>query len=265
MAAAAPPGRGRARVDDADALYAIFAKGVPSPLSVLYREALRGKPLKSESITASEGMMLELWKLSSMPSQAAAVKALSRLGSEREGDWHLAGELSDWATKIAKRIRAMLHDIKKTVACAAARGGKGPAWAKVYIEQAVKGGLAESDHEVVAEVQDVGKAETAKDGGQAELPRTSSRRRGAKDAEQPEEAEAGDLALSAGYGGTPRRKPLKDGVPKDKDKSDKKNSDNKKSKDKKSKDETKDKTEDDRLYHWDSDLKAGIKLKLNVN
>eukprot|EP00959_Pyramimonas_sp_CCMP1952_P269662 5637486-Pyramimonas_sp.AAC.1 len=50
-----------------------------------------------------------------LPREAALVKQLEALASFHEDTWHLADGMSDWCTRVARRLRAMMRHVEQAM------------------------------------------------------------------------------------------------------------------------------------------------------
>ena len=84
----------------------------PQPLP--YRATIKGK-IDTVVITSKQELLLALRKYKDQYNQSILTRILLKVADDKESVWHLSEERFDYSEKMAKRLRAMLHDVQQNL------------------------------------------------------------------------------------------------------------------------------------------------------
>ena len=102
-------------IADMDAqLVKVITPIIDLPGRLRYRETMSGKIETAELVKYAD-LLIAIRRTHRHISQSRMEAVLSSVAENMEGTWKLAGERPDYARRMARKLRAMLHDIQQNI------------------------------------------------------------------------------------------------------------------------------------------------------
>ncbi|CAK0898426.1 unnamed protein product, partial [Prorocentrum cordatum] len=140
---AAPPQKRRVAFDQSIDVVPVIREHIKSAALLPHREELKGV-MDLDKLRANKQLIGN--PPGCMP-QTYLYKQLETFATEKEDQWHLAGELPGWCDKMAKRIRAMRSDVGQMISKAKKDQKKPAQWLKTHMEIIADSTFSDADGE----------------------------------------------------------------------------------------------------------------------